>query len=491
MGPGRGAGSVGRSRRTWPDRPGHAPYPPQSRKVRRVGLRCVVLGARIVVCREPITRRSAGVFAPRGSCGTATRTAGTAFPSEQEGVKLAHGGRPRTRHVSSAAPNAQQPQSAKRPRIVKQIGLVVALGLGALLMSGCDAHDAMRFGWPEGVTSEAKDMEHLWTWSVIAALVMGIIVWALIFWTITFHRHKDGEDEFPKQFGYNVPLELAYTAIPFVIIAVLFYFTVVVQNDVEKKQDNPTVVVDVTAFQWNWKFGYQQVTLASGEKLDLLERKGNPDEIEKGSAGGDNKTPFDVQVPEKLEHDGHETDEDKPGPAGGRDDDVRNYLNFDTIETVGSSTEIPVLVLPVGERIEFDVKSADVVHSFWVPQFLFKRDVMPFPKQNHSDSRFQVSKIEREGAFVGRCAEMCGTFHSMMNFEVRAVQRDVFDRYIQARQSNPEWTNGQALEYVCQQPESVTTVPFETRRKTGGDTPKDLGDADNTTLANCTIGANR
>ena len=61
-------------------------------------------------------------------------------------------------------------------------------------------------------------------------------------------------------------------------------------------------------------------------------------------------------------------------------------------------------MLPVGERIEFDIKSADVVHSFWVPQFLFKRDVMPFPKQNHSDSRFQVSKIEREGAFVGRCA---------------------------------------------------------------------------------------
>ena len=217
---------------------------------------------------------------------------------------------------------------------------------------------------------------------------------------------------------------------------------------------------------------------------------GNPDEIKKGASGGVNKTPFDVQVPEKLEHDGHKTDEDKPGPAGGRDDDIRDYLNFDKIETVGSSTEIPILVLPVGERIEFDIKSADVVHSFWVPQFLFKRDVMPFPKQNHSDSRFQVSKIEREGAFVGRCAEMCGTFHSMMNFEVRAVSRQTFDSYIQARIKNPDWTTGQALESVCQQPTSVTTVPFETRRKTNGDTPKDLGDADNTTIANCTIGAN-
>ncbi|HMS77548.1 cytochrome c oxidase subunit II [uncultured Gordonia sp.] len=391
---------------------------------------------------------------------------------------MAHGGRPRARHVSSAGRNA------------KRLGSAFALGLGALLLSGCDARDAMRFGWPEGVTSEAKDMEALWTWSVIAALVVGLLVWIAIFWTITFHRHKDGEDEFPRQFGYNVPLELGLTATPFVLIAILFYFTVVVQNDVEKKEDNPAVVVDVTAFQWNWKFGYNQVTLANGEKLDLLDRKGNPDEIKKGASGGVNKTPFDVQVPEKLEHDGHKTDEDKPGPAGGRDDDIRDYLNFDKIETVGSSTEIPILVLPVGERIEFDIKSADVVHSFWVPQFLFKRDVMPFPKQNHSDSRFQVSKIEREGAFVGRCAEMCGTFHSMMNFEVRAVSRQTFDSYIQARIKNPDWTTGQALESVCQQPTSVTTVPFETRRKTNGDTPKDLGDADNTTIANCTIGAN-
>ncbi len=56
-----------------------------------------------------------------------------------------------------------------------------------------------------------------------------------------------------------MPLELTYTAIPFVIIAVLFYFTVIVQNDVDGKQPNPDVVVDVTAFQWNWKFGYRTV----------------------------------------------------------------------------------------------------------------------------------------------------------------------------------------------------------------------------------------
>ncbi|MBY4576284.1 cytochrome c oxidase subunit II, partial [Gordonia paraffinivorans] len=124
-------------------------------------------------------------------------------------------------------------------------------------MSGCDASEAMRFGWPEGITPQGKEMVDLWTWSVIAALLMGILVWALIFWTITFHRANDAKKGvFPRQTAYNVPLELTYTAIPFVIIAVLFYFTVIVQNDVEAKNDDSKVVVDVTAFQWNWKFGY-------------------------------------------------------------------------------------------------------------------------------------------------------------------------------------------------------------------------------------------
>ncbi|MFW0792841.1 cytochrome c oxidase subunit II [Gordonia sp. CPCC 205515] len=359
---------------------------------------------------------------------------------------------------------------------MKQVGVVVALGIGALLMSGCDARQAMRFGWPTGVTPEAKKMGDLWTWSVIAALIMGILVWALIFWTITFHRankKRTEHDEFPRQTAYNVPLELAYTAIPFVIIAVLFYFTVIVQNDVESKTDDSKVTVDVTAFQWNWKFGYKNVEFADGGTYNGFERMGSP---------------FDLQVSERIEHGGEEMP--KPLPAGGRDDDIRNYLTFNKIETVGSSTEVPILVLPIGERIQFEIASADVVHSFWVPEFLFKRDVMPFPKQNHTDNIFQISSIDRPGAFVGRCAEMCGTYHSMMNFEVRAVSKAKFDSYIRYRDQNPTATNAQALQAICEVPTSVTTVPFETRRKTNGDTPKDLGDSFNTSLQNCTVGAN-
>ena len=101
--------------------------------------------------------------------------------------------------------------------------------------------------------------------------------------------------------------------------------------------------------------------------------------------------------------------------------DDLSYLHYDKVETFGSSHEIPVLVLPTGKRIEFQLASADVIHAFWVPEFLFKRDVMPNPKENQSDNVFQITEITKEGAFVGRCAEMCGTYHSMMNFEVRVV----------------------------------------------------------------------
>lgn len=140
----------------------------------------------------------------------------------------------------------------------------------------------------------------------------------------------------------------------------------------------------------------------------------------------------------------------------------RTYLNFDKIETLGTSSEIPVLVLPAGKRIEFVLNSADVIHGFWVPEFLFKRDVLPEPKANNSDNVFQVSEIQQTGAFVGRCTEMCGTFHAMMNFEVRVVEPNDFKAYIDQR--NAGKTNAEALAAINQPPLAITTEPFESRR---------------------------
>ncbi len=324
------------------------------------------------------------------------------------------------------------------------VALSVVLGGMTILLSGCGYQEILGLGWPEGITPEARLNRDLWVGSVIASFVVGGIVWALIFWTSAFHRKKKTDTEFPRQFGYNMPLELVLTVVPFLIISVLFYFTVVVQEQMVHKDPNPEVVIDVTAFQWNWKFGYQKIEFGDGT-------------LSYGGVDNERKAAM-ASAPEGVDAHGIE----QVGPIAGKNSEDRTYLNFDKIETIGTSTEIPILVLPKGKRIEFQVASADVVHGFWVPEFLFKRDVLPNPKANNSDNIFQVSEIEQAGAFVGRCTEMCGTYHSMMNFEVRVVEPNDFKAYLNARADG--LTNAQALKAINQAPLATTTAPFDTRR---------------------------
>lgn len=326
----------------------------------------------------------------------------------------------------------------------RPLALAGMLGALAVSVSGCSWSQALGMGWPEGITPEAHLNRELWIGAVIASLAVGGIVWGLIFWSSAFHRKKATDTELPRQFGYNMPLELVLTVMPFLIISVLFYFTVVVQEKVLHIAKDPDVVIDVTAFQWNWKFGYQRVDFKDGtftyDGADPARKKAM------------------VSRPVGVDKHGDEL----VGPAHGLHGEDLSYLNFDKIETLGTTTEIPVLVLPEGKRIEFQLASADVVHSFWVPEFLFKRDVMPNPKANNSVNVFQVEQIDKTGAFVGHCAEMCGTYHSMMNFEVRVVSANDFKAYLHQRMEGK--TNAQALQAINQPPMAVTTHPFDTRR---------------------------
>jgi cytochrome c oxidase subunit 2 len=114
-----------------------------------------------------------------------------------------------------------------------------------------------------------------------------------------------------------------------------------------------------------------------------------------------------------------------------------------------------------------------VIHSFYVPEFLFKRAVFPDPEVNDQDNVWQIDRIEREGAFVGRCAELCGANHSQMNFEVRAISPELFQRWLGLRaQNNPAtgapYTAGEALAAMncgelCAQT-ATTTYPFTPNR---------------------------
>ncbi|EFD47718.1 transmembrane cytochrome C oxidase subunit II ctaC, partial [Mycobacterium tuberculosis T17] len=318
----------------------------------------------------------------------------------QEAPTVTPRGPGRLQRLSQCRP---QRGSGGPARGLRQLALAAMLGALAVTVSGCSWSEALGIGWPEGITPEAHLNRELWIGAVIASLAVGVIVWGLIFWSAVFHRKKNTDTELPRQFGYNMPLELVLTVIPFLIISVLFYFTVVVQEKMLQIAKDPEVVIDITSFQWNWKFGYQRVNFKDG----TLTYDGADPERKRAM----------VSKPEGKDKYGEEL----VGPVRGLNTEDRTYLNFDKVETLGTSTEIPVLVLPSGKRIEFQMASADVIHAFWVPEFLFKRDVMPNPVANNSVNVFQIEEITKTGAFVGHCAEMCGTYHSMMNFEVRVV----------------------------------------------------------------------
>lgn len=337
-------------------------------------------------------------------------------------------------------------QGVALSRLLRPLAGAGVLGLLAVTLSGCsfDWTDVVGFGWPKGITPEAEANYKLWLGMVIASVVIGGMVWGMIFWSMTFHRKKATDTELPRQFGYNMPLELGLTVLPFLAIAVIFYFTVVVQEKMLHHEPDPEVVVDVTAFQWNWKFGYQ--------KIDFHDGTLNYD-------GADPKRKESMaSKPEGVDEHGEEL----VGPIRGLNTDDRTYLNFDKVETLGTTSEIPVLVVPSGKRIEFVLNSADVIHSFWVPEFLFKRDVIAWPDRNNQVNTFQVAEITKEGAFVGHCAEMCGTYHAMMNFEVRVVSPNDFKAYLGQRIAGK--SNAEALEAINQEPLAVTTHPFDSRR---------------------------
>ena len=277
-------------------------------------------------------------------------------------------------------------------RTRRVIGTVVGGAALLGLLSACSVQDAFSFGWPKGgITPQSHRMFDLWVGSSIAALSVGFFVWGLIFWCIIRYRKRG--DRLPAQTRYNLPLEMIYSVAPFLVVSVLFYYTAIVQTDVNRMLPNPDVTVHIDAAKWNWKFSYDGTKLPDGQN----------------------------------------------------------------VSTIGSSDYIPVLVLPTNERIEFVEHSADVIHSFWVPAMLFKRDVFPGNVVN----RFQTTLLS-EGAYVGHCAELCGTYHSMMNFELRAVSPDQYKKFLAAKQAG--MSTPDALSSIGQAPFATTTEPFPTKR---------------------------
>ena len=239
-------------------------------------------------------------------------------------------------------------------------GLAVTL---AVALSGCGAQ--FRRGYlPPGVTDHGKTVQSLWDGAWIAALGVGVLVWGLILWCVVAYRRRKDETGLPEQLRYNVPIEILYTVVPVFMIAVLFFFTAHDESALLDTSKKPDVTINVIGKQWSWDFNYVDAnTYEAGTQAELTGKSG-----------------------------------------------VQQTL--------------PTLYLPVNKRVEFELTARDVIHSFWVPQFLQKLDMIP-GKVN----KFQVVPTET-GTFQGKCAELCGAYHSQMLFQVKVVSQQEYDAHL-------------------------------------------------------------
>jgi len=240
---------------------------------------------------------------------------------------------------------------------------------GGALVSGCSSEQVGRGflpGYADGeVTNMTERVTNLWNGSWIAALVVGLVVWGLVLWCITVYRKRRDDDVLPVQLRYHVPLEVMYIVLPILMIGVMFIYTARDIDAISALEEDPDVVIEVYGKQWSWDFNY-----------------------------------LDEDVWDSGVH----------------------------VEDIGGAEtpDMPTLYLPVDERVEFRLRSRDVIHSFWVPAFLYKLDV--FPGQ---ENVFQVVPT-REGTYAGKCAEFCGEYHAGMLFNVAVVSREEYDAHIEA-----------------------------------------------------------
>jgi len=254
---------------------------------------------------------------------------------------------------------------------------VIPMGIAtAVALAACTPTELNGFlpGFTEdGVqaTNQTARVAGLWTTSWIVLLVVGLITWGLMGWAAIAYRRRKGQTGLPVQLRYNMPIEIFYTIVPLILVLGFFAFTARDQAIIETQYEDPDVCVTAIGKQWSWDFQY------------------NESDCEDGDAA---VWSMGVQA---------------------QTDDRGNVIN-----------EIPTLYLPVDQEVKIKLTSRDVIHSFWIIDFLYKKD-MYIGKDN-----FWSFTPTRVGEYEGKCAELCGQYHSMMLFNVKVVEQDEYDAYL-------------------------------------------------------------
>ena len=248
------------------------------------------------------------------------------------------------------------------------IVLVIGIAIVALFAAGLTPSRVWDSFFPVGgqavVTDRAHATRQLYDVVFYIAATIFVLVEGVIVFTAFRYRRKPGDDELPPQTHGNNLVEVIWTAIPLAIVLFLFVISWQTLNTVDAKAADGGTYVRAVAARFQWKFDY----------LD-------------GPDSKDAKIVYEQLLP--------------VGEDGG-------------------------LVLPVGEPVHVTLTSPDVIHAFYVPKFLFKRDVVP-GKLNAFDFT-----VDTPGTYRGQCAELCGEFHGSMLFEVHALAKADFDAWLAA-----------------------------------------------------------
>ncbi|MEI6590470.1 MAG: cytochrome c oxidase subunit II [Actinomycetes bacterium] len=233
----------------------------------------------------------------------------------------------------------------------------------AITLSGCTTQEFGRGFLPgtSGITNHTDEITALWTSSWIILWLVGLIAWGLMGYAMVVYRRRKGETGLPVQLRYNMPIETLFTVVPLILVVGFFAFTTKVMMPIETPVKSD-MKIEAIGKQWSWDFNY-------------------------------------------LNNNVYETG-----------------IQFDPTEQ--TLNDLPTLYLPVNKSVEVDLTSRDVIHSFWVIDFLYKKDVFP---GRTNKIFFTPQKI---GTYEGKCAELCGEYHSMMLFRVKVVSQADFDTHV-------------------------------------------------------------
>ena len=269
------------------------------------------------------------------------------------------------------------------------------LAITGLMLVSSAVWAQWKLNMPRGVTAQSREIYDLHMLIFWICVVIGVLVYAVMIWSLVFHRKKDGAKA--AQFSHNKSLEIVWTVIPtLILIAIAIPSTITLARIYDTSPGDINIVV--TGLQWKWKYEYQE------DGIEFISTLRTPDEEISGLLSKGEYYLLDV---------------DKP------------------------------LYVPTGARVRFLVTSDDVIHSFWVPDLGVKMDAVP------GLINVTWAKIDEPGVYRGVCAELCGLQHGFMPIVVVAVEPEEYQAWVDERRveeqelfeaTGREWTKPDLLE---------------------------------------------